>query len=211
MRRAPRPSGDGLEGLDQLPPEIRALMMRQRRRTKTKPRRVVKRRRKPAILPPRGSHRNNPRNASAASPSAGPSQRMLSRLLGTVFRAIPSPSFGTSNRCKWFSSASGSTNRDAAWSDRSGASDPRRRLSNRPPRNRREEARRAPECAAKRTRIRMIEPRRLQMQNGLSPAAAPRISRREKPTPKPQSPPWVTVPSRRTSRDERGGCETKRR
>ena len=28
---------------------------------------MVKRRRKPAILPPRGSHRNNPRNAGAAS------------------------------------------------------------------------------------------------------------------------------------------------
>ena len=41
----------------------------------------------------------------------------------------------------------------------------------------------------------MTEPRRLQIpETGYPPRRAPRISRREKPTPKPQSPPWVTVP-----------------
>ena len=90
------PSGpNGLEGLDQLPPEIRALMMRQAEANQNQAAPGSQTSTEASDSPAAGQppQQSAQRGRARRQAQAHSSQRMLSRLLGTVFRAIPSPSF----------------------------------------------------------------------------------------------------------------------
>jgi len=86
---------NGTEGLDQLPPEIRALMTRQAEANQNQaaPGSQTSTEASDSAVAGQRSRHAAQRAHARRHAHVQSSQRMLSRLLGTVFRAIPSPSF----------------------------------------------------------------------------------------------------------------------
>ena len=86
---------NGMEGLDRLPPEIRALMMRQveANQTQTAPGSQTSTEASDSAVAGQRPQQAAQRAQARRQAQVQSSQRMISRLLGTVFRAIPSPSF----------------------------------------------------------------------------------------------------------------------